>query len=117
MNCSNCNAELTPEGPESDRTTKYQFDNALWIYLDGGYGMFIDTLDEEMTGISMANPKWPYKMVFCHECAHRLCDHFPAFEKLINPHNSHSHLESYHQSHPDHDGWDYQRRRESAKTD
>jgi hypothetical protein len=41
-----------------------------------------------------------------------LCDLFPAFEKKINPHGSHSHKTSYVEAHPDHYGWDYDSRAE-----
>jgi len=37
--CYACNAELEPDGPDTD----YQYDNALWITLDGGYGMFVES--------------------------------------------------------------------------
>lgn len=36
--CYACNAVLT-----SDCDTNYQFDNALWITLGGGYGMFVES--------------------------------------------------------------------------
>lgn len=39
--CYACNAALEGLGPE--RPTTYQFDNALWITLDGGYGMFVES--------------------------------------------------------------------------
>lgn len=46
MNCYACGTELTPEHGDTD----YQFDNALWITLDGGYGMFIEDEAFELTG-------------------------------------------------------------------
>lgn len=36
--CRGCRQPL-----ESDHDTDYQFDNALWITVDGGYGMFVES--------------------------------------------------------------------------
>lgn len=38
--CYACGAVL-----QSDHDTGYQFDNALWVGLHGGYGMFVDACD------------------------------------------------------------------------
>lgn len=127
---------------ESDYDTDYQFDNALWIRLDGGYGMFVDDLEDE-TQISIdvlglapgeaipwpiGAPPWTPEQtaeyhrraaqaanrVICHECAHDLCDAVPWFKKWIDPHSSHSHRTSYVETHPGHFGWDYSHRAEEA---
>ena len=106
--CYACNVELTPDG---NRDTDYQFANALWVDFDGGYGMFVDDIDSERP-----SKHTPYKdqkrdrAVICHDCAHELCATVPWIERLLNPHNSHSHKTSYHEEHPDHYGWDYDRR-------
>lgn len=94
-----CGRELVPE---ANTDTEYQFDNALWIRFDGGYGMFVDPMREE------------YKIVICHECAHALCDQHPWIGKLLNPHGSHAHKTAYVEAHPDHYGWDYDHYKEEA---
>jgi hypothetical protein len=99
--CRSCKAELIPDA-KSD--TDYQFDNALWIRFDGGYGMFIDPFDEA-----------PPKAVICHECAHKLCDENPWLKDLLNPHGSHSHKSAYVDANPSHYGWDYDHRAESEE--
>jgi hypothetical protein len=96
-----CGAELVPE---MNSDTDYQFDNALWINFDGGYGMFIDPFDEA-----------PPKVVICHECAHSLCDAVPWMKELLNPHSSHSHKTAYAEANPDHGGWDYDYQAERAE--
>jgi hypothetical protein len=75
--CHGCSTRLVP-GLRTD--TDYQFDNALWLQFDGGYGMFIDPMTEE-----------PVRAVICHACAHQLCDTVPWLAGLLNPANSHSH--------------------------
>ena len=98
--CASCREELIPDG---NMDTDYQFDNALWITFDGGYGMFIDPMCDK-----------PPRMVLCHECAHKLCDNNPAIHALLKPHSSHSHKTAYVEAHPDHYGWDYSARLERA---
>lgn len=105
--CYACEAELTPDG---NRDTDYQFNNALWVSLDGGYGMFVD--DVESFGV-MSKRKWSdkkHRAVICHDCAHKLCATVPWIEKLLNSWGSHSHRQDYHDANPDHYGWDYSRR-------
>lgn len=92
--CYACGATLeSATGSDTD----CQFDNALDIRFLGGYGMFVDPIDTK------------YEAVICHDCAHELCDKIPWIHKLIDPHRSHAHRTSYHEEHPDHYGWDYDR--------
>lgn len=105
----------------SDDDTDYQFDNALWIELHGGYGMFVDEGVGNRTGpYGLKGPRGEYVVVICHECAHELCETVPFFAKLIQPHRSHAHrtdtipalLAAGHQ------GWDLDRHyREAAGDD
>lgn len=53
--------------------------------------------------------------VICHECAHDLCDKVQWIAELIHPATSHSHKQEYHEAHPDHYGWDYDRRKNEQK--
>lgn len=127
--CHNCGAYLRYEYP--DGTTEH--DNALWISMEGGYGQFIDPMvdsfdiREEVTGeqvvigrpmsaehqVEYLRRMWKLmEVILCHECAHDLCDKFPAFRNKIDPHNSHSHKTAYVEAHPDHWGWDYDYRDE-----
>lgn len=107
--CGSCGKELEPEsgGPDFDPASE-QYDNALEITFNGGYGMFIDPIDEE------------YRVIICHECAHHLCETVQWIGKLLNPFNSHSH--KYWKRLPDgstqdvfwpedHHGWDLPHRR------
>lgn len=98
-NCYACDKAL-----EADDDTNYQFDNALWVHFEGGYGMFVDEPDQGL--VTGYTPK--YRVVICHECAHALCKQVPWIERLIEPRSSHSHRTS---DHPrllaeGHEGWD-----------
>jgi len=46
MNCYACGAELVADSyyDGRDEECTYQFDNALWIGLFGGYGMWVDNI-------------------------------------------------------------------------
>lgn len=78
--CTACGKKLEPEfsGPDFDPASE-QWDNALEIQFNGGYGMFIDPFDRQ------------YRAIICHECAHDLCDKVPWIGRLLDPSNSHSH--------------------------
>lgn len=130
VHCYGCGEPLT-----ADEDTDYQFDNALWIKIDGGYGMFIDDLYESgeiEQDILQLGPRdaipWPVggegwtdeqtaefhrrirdvnRVVICHDCAHDLCAKVPWFNKLIDPHRSHAHRTDWKDAHPEHWGWDY----------
>lgn len=105
-----------------------EYDNALWLSMEGGYGQFIDPMvdsfdiREEVTGeqvvigrpmgaehqVEYLRRMWKLmEVILCHECAHKLCELFPAFENKINSYHSHSHNLSYVKENPDHWGWDY----------
>ena len=99
--CTSCGVELTPEFPNDENTTTYQFNNALWIGFHGGYGMFVDNL-----GHNGVLGETDYEAVICHDCAHKLCEQVPWIDKLIQPFHSHSHKKSFWEKHPEHEGWD-----------
>jgi hypothetical protein len=84
--CYSCDKALT-----SDDDTDYQFDNALWIQLHGGYGMFVDEVGNDLGPYEFKGPRGEYVVVICHECAHELCEKVPFFARLINPERSHAH--------------------------
>lgn len=92
--CDNCNAPLY-RFPNDGRT---QYDNALIIGVEGGYGMFVESA-------AFGGPT--EQIIFCHECAHSLCDAYPGLRALIEPHRSHAHTVEYIENNPDHWGWDY----------
>jgi hypothetical protein len=46
MKCYACGVKLVPDNACPD--TQYAFDNALWIGLYGGYGMFVDNLEAKL---------------------------------------------------------------------
>lgn len=95
MNCHSCKSKLV--SATNDPDTQYQFDNALWIHFEGGYGMFVDDVEAELTG---SLPR--HRVVICHECAHSLCDAISWIKELLEPHSSHSHTVEYEKTHPDH---------------
>ncbi len=75
--CDNCGKELLPlcrseiTGQEED----YQFNEALWIYFQGGYGMFIDNTgpcEQECSG------------VLCVKCATELMNHYEWIKDLLS---------------------------------
>ena len=97
--CASCETPLEPLFPET--ATSYQFENALWVGLFGGYGMFVDEID----GGDDRLPGSPYiAAALCHDCAHEACDALPWLAKLIKPATSHSH--SYSHDWTGHSGWD-----------
>lgn len=84
-----------------------EVDNALSIKFEGGYGWFVDPLnDDEADRLSI---------ILCHECAHQFCDDNPWLTNIIEPHTSHSHTHEYQDAHPEHYGWDYDFRRKIDK--
>jgi hypothetical protein len=80
---------------------EHEYDNALFLRFTGGYGQFIDPSEN----------RGRIDTVLCHDCAHALCESQPWLTVLLDPANSHSHTETYTLSHPDHYGWDYDRRK------
>jgi hypothetical protein len=94
VNCYGCAKRLVTALPDD---TDYQFDNALWVQFDGGYGMFIDPMGDERA-----------RVVICHECAHDLCDKVTWVGALLDPAKSHSHRAAACESLilEGHRGWD-----------
>lgn len=105
MNCQKCIKELEPE--PFNKTTDYQFENALWINFSGGYSMFIE--DEDFSKNSTSPKHFPgstYEVELCHDCAHELCAQNPWINALLRPERSHAHTEEFWRNNPDHEGWD-----------
>jgi hypothetical protein len=46
--CYVCETELVPDACAPDNPATYQFDNALWIGMFGGYAMFVDNLEAKL---------------------------------------------------------------------
>lgn len=72
--CDNCGVDIAlvfdkPDGPTD------QGENALIVVFSGGYGMYIDPLGE-----------WPerFKMLWCKQCADKLCEQFPSIDKRLH---------------------------------
>lgn len=63
-----------------------QYDNALHVRFDGGYGEFVDNYGTEAE-------RDRYYSIICHECAHDLCEKVPWIKKMIDPVHSHTHRE------------------------
>ena len=70
--CSDCGQELEPEFPDFDEAVE-QYVGALEIRFHGGFGMFIDPIDEEHRGI------------LCFECADKLCCEHKWIRRLLVP--------------------------------
>lgn len=102
--CVQCEQMLTPVVPEG--TTRFQFDNALWIGFFGGYGMFVESPDFADTPKDAVLPDATREAVLCHDCAHLLCETFPWVKALLQPYTSHTHTLEYWKENPDHDGID-----------
>lgn len=103
MNCYACNKEMPPvfTHPNAEPT---QVDCGLHVEVSGGYGMFVESI-----------PEGPPAVTICHECAHEACEKLPWLNRLIDPHNSHSHnVHTFVPNNPDHFGWDYDSRSERA---
>lgn len=97
-NCVSCGADPTTMGGGANPTREY--DNALPLAVNGGYGQFTDPMDE--AGFTAG-----FKVVLCHDCAHEACDKLPWLKELLDPEASHSHTEAYREANPEHYGWDY----------
>jgi len=107
--CVKCKTELVLDsGVQPDN--QYAYDNALWIAFHGGYGMFVDNIDATLDGNYGVIKGADYELVLCHECAHAFFDHNPWLTEIVNPHDSHAHTTAYHKAHPDHKGWDYDKK-------
>ncbi len=89
--CDNCEAPLIRHVKWSGDD---QYDNALVIAVDGGYGMFVESK-------GFGGPEGV--IIFCHECAHKLCDLFPGFKEYIDPELSHTHTGQYKEANPNHE--------------
>lgn len=96
--CASCGTEMAFDDHNFTES------NPLEIEFSGGYGWFVDPI----TAAEAAE----LRIRICHECAHLICKTFPFFERVINPHNSHSHTTQFQDDHPYHDGWDYDMRDE-----
>lgn len=82
--CAACGAALELEFP----TSINQFDNALHIIFDGGYGEFVDApFHHNARGYGPES----LQVVICHDCAHRLCEQEPWIGEVIDPARSHTH--------------------------
>lgn len=97
--CSACQAapwtfQLSP----GDGRAYVEYDNALFVSFDGGYGQFIDPLD--------SSERERHRVVLCHQCSHRLCEQNPWLSDLLQPERSHAHTERFWADNPEHRGWD-----------
>lgn len=104
MKCKNCNKQLEQlDNIETD----YQFDNAMWITFNGGYGMFIESSPFNNNDIEPIHFKdSDFEVVICHECSHDLCNKIPWIKDLLKPLKSHSHTQEFWDNNPDHEAWD-----------
>lgn len=116
VRCHSCEKKLLPVFQKQEPSDKdhYQYDNALVLSFEGGYGMFIDPfpgdypVDYEKGFISPSNGE--IRIIICHDCSHKLCEDNPWIDKLIKPFTSHSH--SYEEDWTDHKGWDLPHKKE-----
>jgi hypothetical protein len=77
--CIACGRVLEPVFPESCYP---QFENALHLEFDGGYGEFVDGPFHE---------PGPLAVILCHACAHDLAARNPWIERILDPEHSHTH--------------------------
>lgn len=114
MDPARCYACQKPLQPECDQisaaeATKWeQWDNALVIMFEGGHGMFIDPVGQEVRsdpqGGLLQDGDGQLKVVICHDCAHQACNELPWLDNLIQPLRSHAHKIT--QDWTGHRGWD-----------
>lgn len=91
--CDRCGKDLVPDHNGCEHSCMWhrpvepgQWDNALEVNLNGGYGMFIDP--------PFSGHPTEHSVVLCHECAHELADQEPWLRKAIgDPERSHTHKE------------------------
>jgi hypothetical protein len=106
--CYACGAGLEAESvaTEQEALKHEQWDDALVVSLEGGYGMFIDPIGEDRAEPSPSQGvlKGSYRVVICHDCAHQLCEKVPWLNRLIKPLDSHAHRVGRDWS--GHEGWD-----------
>jgi len=69
--CDNCDTPLVHDAVASKNSM--QFQDALVIDLNGGYGMFFDSLIR-------GDPR----LVLCEKCANKLIKQFPCFQRAID---------------------------------
>jgi len=72
--CDNCDTPMIHD-PVASKASM-QFQDALVIDLNGGYGMFFDNM---ISG----DPR----LVLCEKCANKLIEQFPYFQKAIDGEN------------------------------
>jgi hypothetical protein len=71
--CDNCGSEMTPVAVNEDGTWQAaQAVGSLDLHLNGGYGQFLDSMHGGV------------RLVWCKQCANKLCDAFPTISKAIN---------------------------------
>ena len=89
--CFACHKELKPVWPDVFHFNKKctQYEDALIIDIDGGYGMFIDPIlidDMEPKEILYNGLiENEYSAIICQDCAHDLCKQIPWMDRFINP--------------------------------
>jgi len=68
--CDNCDKKLKHDAVASRNS--YQFEEALFIKLGGGYGMYYDSLFNDSANV-----------ILCKKCANKLLKVFPCFKSAI----------------------------------
>lgn len=117
--CTRCKKNVRVMKPWGEE----EVDNGLWVAFCGGYASFTDTTIElikhhpelpvppkpEITDDKVClTCAYQERAVLCHECAHELCDWLGIPREEVA--RWHSHTQVYTDAHPDHFGWDYERR-------
>ncbi|MFM7088326.1 MAG: hypothetical protein ACKOW9_02225 [Candidatus Paceibacterota bacterium] len=69
VKCDRCDEALV-EQPGFTNSMNLQYDNALIMEFHGGYGMFVDRLEEDPEG----GFDELYSSLLCHKCAHSLVE-------------------------------------------
>ena len=101
--CFACHTELKPVFPDLHERGGTQYDNALIVHVDGGYGMFVDTpalqyseTDEDIELKQMSDDEKiqkgildPFCVLICHDCAHDLCEKVPWMDRIVESESSH----------------------------
>lgn len=68
VRCDRCDQALEVQEGFTN-SANLQYDNALILEYHGGYGMFVDRLDEHVDGFDEM-----YNSILCHKCGHELME-------------------------------------------
>lgn len=84
--CASCGKVLIPVISGEETTATYQFEDALWVGLFGGYGMFVDEMMDWPVGdpVRVLPGRPDFEAVLCGECAMSLVEANPWLARMLS---------------------------------